>query len=86
MIFEISIRSQEVCKYIEDFLENHVSHMNDSSLVKQVYIELSLLHLCGFDTWYNRARELVQKYSLEPNANSQKFEKKTKKNTWIIDT
>ena len=77
MIFEISIRSQEVCKYIDDFLENHVSHMNDNSLVKHVYIELSLLHLCGFDTRYGRARELVQKYLLEPNVNSQKLKKTT---------
>ena len=57
--------------------------MNDSSLVKQVYIELSLLHLCGFDTWYGRARELVQKYSLEPNANSQKLKKKHL-NYWYV--
>ena len=58
---------------------NRVSIMEDSDLVKQVYMELKILHECGFITWFGKAWELVDRFNLDIGLNNSSFKKHSKK-------
>ena len=52
---------------------NRVMHMNESSLVKQVYHELRSLHDQGFNTWVTRMHKLADDYQMNLSQDQAKF-------------
>ena len=52
---------------------NRVMHMNEGSLVKQVYHELRSLHDQGFNTWVTRMHKLADDYQMNLSQDPAKF-------------
>ena len=52
---------------------NRVMHMNESSLIKQVYHELRSLHDQGFNTWVTRMHKLADDYQMNLSQDQAKF-------------
>ena len=52
---------------------NIVMHLNEGSLVKQVYHELRSLQVQGFDTWVTRMHKLADDYQMNLSQDPAKF-------------
>ena len=57
---------------------NRLMHMNDNTIVKQVFNELESLHKLGFSNWYSNANGLISKYNLNLNHDQNIFKIVTK--------
>ena len=49
---------------------HRLRNLPTNTLVKAMYMELSKLHECGFNTWVSKALTLVQKYGIDTDMGS----------------
>ena len=61
------------CVYNTLCFLNRVSLMNSNTLVKQVYDELNVLKMCGFENWCSKAYDLMQVNGLVFNSSQNEF-------------